>query len=369
MTLEPEELEEQSNVVQQPQGMAIYKPHTTLFTDPTTKAKHVILTKHSPNPIAENILNYLDSAGFANVLNIGVSGSGKTTWTNYLIHLLHMKRNFRILWFRQEEVKKFDKIITSIPKGVNHILVFDDVSFELDELRKDELTNIAKKLTYIRHIVQADVVVVFNIHYSKAIKKFFRSTPFTFLTSINNEEILSFQDLFGSYSRYKLKDFARYSRYAMLKKGWTMEIDRWENKALKFTTDKPFRIGLANEYNDLHFFLYVNTHCEICKEPDNKKRSVYDSKSLLEYLTKSYSLAKVRTVIRDYSFTNHGLKVLPNEKLTIWNTLSKLDRENNIDFNELNNLLDDTMKIKRPRNYLKNTDTKRINEELGIKNS
>ena len=144
-------------------------PKTTLFYDPNSGKRYPILGKYSPNIIAENILNYLDSAGFANVLNIGMSGSGKSTWSNQLVHLLHTKRSFHVNWYKRDQVKDFTKIINSLTKGINHIVIFDDASFALEEMKKDELSDMAKKLTYIRHIVQANVIVIFNIHYSKSI--------------------------------------------------------------------------------------------------------------------------------------------------------------------------------------------------------
>jgi len=354
-------------------------PKTTMFYDPNSGDYYPILGKYSPNIMADNILNYLDSAGFANVLNIGMSGSGKSTWSNHLIHLLHTKRSFHINWYKRDQVKDFTKIINGLTKGINHIVIFDDASFALEEMKKDDLSDMAKKLTYIRHIVQANVIVIFNIHYSKAIKKFFRVAPFKFLTSIENEEVQSFQDLFGSYSRYKLSDYARYFKHQMLNKGWKVQLDEWNNKYLDFKTDKPFRFGLANEITDLHYFVYLKDTCEKCVDPEDQEKIVANSEHLIEHLVKKYGKRKTSAVLKYYGFTQHGIKGLDSDRTTLWHTISKLDKSNHYDWQEVINDVQKLLNRKRTRAYVKrdelnnNIDTinelnktvvKDINEEI-----
>lgn len=341
-------------------------PKTTLFYDPNSGKRYPILGKYSPNIIADNILNYLDSAGFANVLNIGMSGSGKSTWSNQLIHLLHTKRSFHVNWYKRDQVKDFTKIINSLTKGINHIVIFDDASFALEEMKKDDLSDMAKKLTYIRHIVQANVIVVFNIHYSKAIKKFFRVAPFKFLTSIENEEVQSFQDLFGSYSRYKLSDYARYFKHQMLNKGWKVQLDEWDNKFLDFTTDKPFRFGLANEITDLHYFVYLKDSCEKCVDPEDKEKTVANSEQLINHLVKKYGKRKVSAVLKYYGFTQHGIKSLDSDRTVLWHTISKLDKSNHYDWKDVIDNVQLLLNKKRTRAYVKhpelNANVNEINE-------
>ena len=369
MTLEP--IQPKENLVQNEIDDSILQkidvnytgPKTTLFRDPTTGIRHTILGKYSPNIIAENILNYLDSAGFANVLNIGMSGSGKSTWANMLVHSLHSKRSFSVHWYKRDEVKSFTKIINSLTKGINHIVIFDDASFALEEMKKDDLSDMAKKLTYIRHIVQANVIVIFNIHYSKAIKKFFRVAPFKFLTSIENEEVQSFQDLFGAYSRYKLSDYARYFKHQMLNKGWKVELDQWNNKFLDFKTDRPFRFGLANEITDLHYFVYLKDSCDKCRDPEDQEKVVASSKDLITYLVNKYGKRKVSAVLKYYGFTQHGIKGLDSDRTTLWHTISKLDKSNHYDWNEVISDVQLVLNKKRTRSYIKHPELiKNVND-------
>jgi len=325
---------------------------TTLFNNPSTGEKFTIPAIFSPNPLAKNILSYLENTGFVHVLSIGQSGSGKTTWTKYLLHQLHELKNFQLHWYFRDEIQKLDKIIERLQKGISHVIVLDDASFTLEELPREKVNEVAKKLTYIRHEVKADVIIIMNIHYSKAIKRFFRSVPFTYLTSITMEEVNSFQDVFGGYSRYKLRDFSRYYQQMMLKKKWTIEIDKWNNKIQTYHTNKPFRIGLANEINYLHFFYYSKMGCEIC-DPDFQTKRVVDSANLVESIKAKYGKDRTRSMLYMYAFAKHGIKTMDSKRQSIWNLVADLDRSNPIDWTDVVKYLKKNMSKQRPRSYIK----------------
>jgi len=325
---------------------------TTLFRDPTSGEKFKIPAVFSPNPLAKNILSYLSNTGFVHILSIGQSGSGKTTWTKYLVHQLHELKNFQIHWYMRDEIQQLDKIISRLQKGINHVIVLDDASFTLEELPKEKVNEIAKKLTYIRHEVKSDVIVIMNIHYSKAIKKFFRSVPFTYLTSINMEEVNSFQDVFGGYSRYKLKDFSRYYQQMMLKGKWTIEIDKWENKVQTYHTNKPFRVALANEINYLHFFYYTKASCDIC-DPDFQTKRIVDTAQLVSTIVDKYGKDRTRSMLYMYAFAKHGIRTMDSKRQSIWNLVADLDRNNPIDWTDVCSYLKKNMSKKRARSYIK----------------
>ena len=66
------------------------EPHsipTTVFTYKGTK--YPILSTHSPYPIVKRILVHNSVAGYTGIINAGQSGTGKTTWTKWLVHHLH----------------------------------------------------------------------------------------------------------------------------------------------------------------------------------------------------------------------------------------------------------------------------------------
>ena len=256
-------------------------------------------------------------------------------------------------WFDQYDINSIDDIIRGLTVGVPHIIVFDDASFAMDDLPRKEVNKLAQVLTRIRHEVKANVISIINIHYSKAIAKYWRNIPFYFLTSISNEELGSYEDVFGTGSKWKLRDFSYMFHDMMLDGGWKIEIDAWTGEAYKYKTNKPFRIGLASELNRLHFFVYVKDSCKICDKEFDTKR-VLSARDLVEQLVQSYNKPQTRSTLRYYLLTRKGISSAVDRRVrSLWHTISDLDRKNDIDFNEVLQILDETLVKKRKRLYNK----------------
>ncbi|NIS94621.1 MAG: hypothetical protein GTN97_01630 [Nitrosopumilaceae archaeon] len=341
-------------------------PHsvpTTVFTYNGTK--YPILSQHSPFPIVKRILTHNSVTGYTGIINAGQSGTGKTTWTKWLVHQLHQQMPSVVVdWFDQYDVNSIDEIIHGLTKGVPHIIVFDDASFAMDDLPRKEVNKLAQVLTRIRHEVKANVISILNIHYSKAIGKYWRNIPFYFLTSISNEELGSYEDVFGSGSKWKLRDFSYMFHDMMLDGGWRIQIDAWKDEYYKYKTNAPFRLGLASELNRLHFFVYAKDSCAMCdKEYDTKR--VLGARDLVDQLVQAYNKPQVRSTLRYYLLTRKGItKSIDRRVRSLWNTISDLDRKNDIDFNEVAEILDESLVNKRKRFYSKKQQTKDMIDKI-----
>jgi len=334
---------------------------TTLFTNPNDGTKHAIPVSMSPMPTIERIQTYTNRTGFCGILCIGMSGTGKSTLARFLVHKLHSRKNYTIHWYERDDIQKLDKIIASLTKGTDHIVVMDDASFSLEQLKKEDITKIAQKLTYIRHDVRGQVIVIMNIHYSKAISRFFRNVPFAFLTSITQEEAHTFQDVWP-HGRWKFKDFAWYYQQMMFNSKWTFEVDRWSNKTMTYKTDEPFRLGLAMEGNYIHFFVYLKDGCAVC-DPTFDIKKVVNSKELVDYFVKSYGLNRARSMMKLYAFAKHGIKAIDSNRYAIWRSIADFDKNNKINWDNVILQLNKTMKP-RPRVYNKKTDLDGIKQAL-----
>lgn len=331
------------------------EPHgipTTIFTH--NGVKYPILSSHSPFPIVKRILTHNSVTGYTGIINAGQSGTGKTTWTKWLVHNLHKQMPSVVVdWFDQYEIQNIDDVINGLTKGVPHIIVFDDASFAMDDLPKKEINKLAQVLTRIRHVVKANVISIINIHYSKAIGKYWRNIPFYFLTSISNEELGSYEDVFGSGAKWKLRDFSYMFHDMMLDGGWRIQIDAWKDEYYRYKTNKPFRIGLASELNRLHFFTYVKDSCAMCDKEFDTKR-VLSARDLVEQLVSAYNKPQLRSTLRYYLLTRKGISSAVDRRVrSLWNTISDLDRKNDIDWNEVNAVLGETLVNKKRRIYTK----------------
>lgn len=348
VSLEEEELNAVKQVAQTKKEFAGVK--TTMFKNPTDGTFHPIPVSMSPNPTVDRILTYVDRTGFCGILCIGMSGTGKSTLTKFLVHQLHQRRNFVIHWFERDDIQQLDKEIRALEKGLSHIMVFDDASFSLEQLKKEHIIRIAQQLTYVRHDVRGQVIIIMNIHYSKAISRFFRNVPFAFLTSITQEEVHSFVDVWP-HGRWKFKDFAWYYQQMMFNSKWVFEVDRWNNKTYTYKTDEPFRLGLAMEGNYIHFFVYLKDGCTLC-DPEYDIKKIVNSKDLVDHFIKSYGVNRARSMLKLYAFARHGKKVIDTNRYAIWKSISDFDKNNRINWDNVIGELDKTLK-KRRRVYLK----------------
>ena len=147
--------------------------------------------------IVKRMLNHNKAHGFTGCVLIGMSGSGKTTLTNTILHKIHdYGENYIYKWFNGHQLTELDKHINHLQVGVPHVLIFDDASYTMEDATKSQMAKLANALTTIRHHVKSKVIIIFNIHYSRATKKFFRNQHFTFLTSVTTEELGNLKDLF-----------------------------------------------------------------------------------------------------------------------------------------------------------------------------
>ena len=235
------------------------------FRNPSDGKQYDMYSGNSPDAICKRILNLLDTVNVIPILTVGSVGSGKSTWAQYMVHQLHSARSFHISWFEHNDIKRIDKIIPTLSKDTDHIVVFDNASFALDEMNKEEIDAIAEQLLDIQDNKNGKLVLILNIRPSIYLERLFRSVLFTFHTSMSLVGPERYKNLYGIYSNTRLKRFATHYSKMMLSRGWSFVSPSISDKGLHFETDKPFRIGLVNEINNLHFFLYPKHSCNICR--------------------------------------------------------------------------------------------------------
>jgi len=359
LKLESTELKEKATKVEQDFGGI----KQTLYTDPLTHEKFAIPVNMSPNPTVDRILTYLNRTGFCGCLFIGMSGTGKSTMAKMFLHKIHEKKpQIVIHHYQRDDIQQMSSHIDTLQQGLDHALMYDDASFSLEKLKKEQVNAIAQNLTYIRHQTKGKVLVFLVIHYSKAISRFFRNVPFAFLTSISMEEVHSFQDVWP-HGRWKFRDYAWYVQQMMFNSYWKFEVDRYEQKYIRYDTDRPFRLGLALEGNMIHYMVYHKFSCSIC-DPDAKEKMIVNSQELVDHYINSYGMDRARGMLRLYSFAKHGIKAIDSNRLSIWKSISEYDKNNNINWKTVNELLDAQTTRKRSRTYIKQEKQKRLVKKM-----
>jgi len=235
--------------------------------------------------VVKRMINHNKAHGFTGCVLIGMSGSGKTTLTNTILHKIHeYGENYVYKWFNGHQLTELDKHIGSLQVGVPHVMVFDDASYTLEDATKSQMATLANALTTIRHHVKSRVIVIFNIHYSRATKKFFRNQHFTFLTSVTTEELGNLKDLFQDKMPV-VRQFGKKYRQMALNGEFYVPLDYYTGKSAKYKINEPFRVGLVSEITDLHFFLYPRQSCATCRPgaaPKYEEKSVKEVKKMLK---------------------------------------------------------------------------------------
>lgn len=362
-----QESEEEDSEYDVPQSLVeehteMWDVSTTTVFDPTSKRRYPIISKHTPQKIVDAIMNYSSNTDYVSVINCGVSGSGKTTWTQLLVHNLHERDpRFNIHWYKDYDIRNMGKIIRTLKKGVPHIIIFDDASFSFESMGQKELYDLMKELTTIRHTVQGKVILIMNQHYSKALKKFFRDTAFYFLTSINQEELNSYEDTFGKESKKILRQFAKKYRSMMLNKLCSFEIST--DKEITYHTNKPFRLGLGLIMGHLEYFVYYQDSCGACSI-DNKERFNADCQKIHESLAAKYGEYQATRGEKYFLFMKGVKGIVDNQVQAMVNGLIEVDSKEHINLTEMGELVRKGTK-QRPRIYTKRKEMKEALSKVG----
>ena len=217
--------------------------------------------------IVKRMMNASDD-GFCSVLVTGISSSGKTSLVKNIMHKIHTTENypkFIFKWLHSEDLKSFDEFLKSLEPFNNYFVVLDDASFVADAegVSKNKMAKIGMELTRVRHRLQGGrmIVCIINHALTSVQKSVFRNTTFTIATSMVSNAKKGLEDLFGN--RYMISNYAKHYRTQVLDHRVSIPVSSYEKKYLNLNT-KKVRIGLIEEVNWCHFFLWEDVSCEIC---------------------------------------------------------------------------------------------------------
>ena len=279
--------------------------------------------------IVKRMLNHNKAHGFTGCVLIGMSGSGKTTLTNTILHKIHeYGENYVFKWFNGHQLTELDKHIDKLQVGVPHVMIFDDASYTMEDATKSQMATLANALTTIRHNTKSKVIIIFNIHYSRATKKFFRNQHFTFLTSVTTEELGNLKDLFQDKMPV-VRQFGKKYRQMALNGSFYVPLDYYTGKSAKYIINEPFRIGLVSEITDLHFFLYPRQSCAMCRPGAPPKLEVKTVKQVKAMLKKYKNQTALMTTLAFWCKTHNIGPIDPLEYAhkSYWNFFEKVSKD------------------------------------------
>jgi len=289
--------------------------------------------KHSPRRLARAILKHNSKTRFTPCLWIGQSGTGKSISMTTQAHHVHeiaskeLGINFTVKWMPPKSLVNIEHVFETLPKQPT-ILIFDDVSDELEEYPPAVKKKVFKALTTVRHVVDAPIIVFSAVHYSKAMEKRLRNVPYVVLTSVSDEEYTNIDQLWGYRQTEKIKQFFKKFEACMEKDVFTMDVNGNERE---FVPDNPFRPLLVKRIRECHFILNDKRSCHICKnhEEDNQKEDIAPERFYAEFL-KSYN-QRANNVLMYWLYINGVPTALADDYRTAWNKLSKMFNKYKVD--------------------------------------
>ena len=238
------------------------------------------------------------SDGYASMLITGTSSSGKTSLVKNLMHSIHIRDGapqFEMKWLHSEELIEFDIFLQSLIPKHNYFVVLDDASFVADAqgASKNTLAKIGMEINRVRHNLKGGKIIICVINHAltSVQKSVFRNVDFTICTSLVSNQQKSIEDLFGARNQQKVNRFAGYFRHQKIGTG-PLEISTGGATGQKVVlhSDKC-RIGLIQEVNWVHYFVWTDESCKICNQDyyaDEENQGVpYTESELVEKIMES----------------------------------------------------------------------------------
>lgn len=311
-------------------------PETTFQT--IGDKQYEIAIAHTGAYLAKQIVNVNRKTIFTPVNLIGLPGFGKTTGTHQLVsEIKKVEPSYIILWYNKNDLKKIDKILRGLPKYQNYILVFDDVSYLLDEISNEDKSRILHELTIVRETLdperkKARCILMLDFHYSYAVPKAFRQSNFSIQFSITDEERTNYLKRVG-YDRYKQRKISRFVNLfekAYLSDYFTMRLR--SGKEITYQIDHPYRPALVFKFSKIHFWLFHPVN-DMATGP--KKKTDAPDLEFWQQMVKKYGFSRVLKVLRMYTFSHTGAPVIPAVDKKIWNHIRDQNARNNLPLKEL----------------------------------
>jgi hypothetical protein len=286
---------------------------------------------------------------------IGDPGTGKSHLAETLAHMIHKysyeeyKIPFAVKIFGKKDLLNFRDTMEHL-EPVNHILVFDDVSFLANKENAERLYDTKQAYTEIRHLKDGEeikmdvkIVSIFNFHYGYGFDKYMRECNYGFFTNVGISSKEMIQKLLGGEMRFerKIKQFQKMQRKGRITGEFFYQLGK-NGKGVKYFYRKPFIPVLFHNTAELKFLVspereLIDPTCSIC---ENSKHVPIQSEVNIEEFTKDleykFGVQIARNAVR-IMLLKAGLDVYPRSVKRCEEYISRFFQYKKINFDDLMN--------------------------------
>ena len=275
------------------QGVNQVKTSTAPVTIVWNNAR--MIRNHSVRSCAREVLAQNIGLDVVKINVIGPPSTGKTTFMKLLAHLIHKEADtpYAIKILKRAELLDMENTLANL-QPMNHVLVFDDVSWLSAGNNKSKLDQVQKTFTEIRHLPGGEdikVVILFGFHYNLSIPKHLRQANFFCYTDIGSSELENTQKLVGMKNNPKLVEFKKivHDAYhpvqeehvegeepAKPKAKFSYRIPGKGNIQFSYTMREPFAPAIWWNGDTLRHIVFparewVDKLCPYCGDPANSE--------------------------------------------------------------------------------------------------
>ena len=338
----------------------------------TTWKNARMIRNHSIRACAKEILNVNRGIDVVKINLIGSPSTGKTTLAKTLAHLIHQEADspYIVKIFTRAELLDMENTLSKL-QPLNHVMIFDDVSWLVAGNNKAKIDQVQKTFTEIRHLPGGQdikAIIIFNFHYSMAVPKHLRQANFFGFTDMGSSETENAQKLLGLRNMFRIEEFRR----ATFEAGSTYK-DATEEKPeqlatfsyklgkmgkFTYTYRQPFAPALWWNNNSLRHIVFptrewIDPICNYCSGTAVTAENKGDAQEFFDRANKAYNPQRIRTAMRIF-FLQKGLNTWNDEQTRAIKYIERELKEKYYDTEELLHIFgleESTAEHHKPQNY------------------
>lgn len=327
--------------------------------------------RHSVIATVKEMINLSTSLDLVRVNIIGTPSTGKTTLGETLAHLFHVYSkkttgiDYVVKRFKREDLLDFKNTISKL-QPVNHVIIFDDISFLKSGAGKHKMEDLEKDMTEIRHLPGGQdirVICIFNFHYNKSVPPYLRQAEIYYYTKIGTQEITNTNDIIGQHDErgtlIKIMNFIKTVDEAVGTKRFGFVLSK-KGKRFIYDYKEPFVPALYYGLGESRIIVFpkrewIDPICHVCANWRLEPMEItMDMKTFDETMQSRFGIGVIRNALR-IELIKMGVNTYPvrvKQCMTyIQNYLKAQTVMNPEQLAEFYNLKDVKTKLKAPRGY------------------
>ena len=332
-----------------------------------------MIRNHSIRACVREILSVNMGIDVVKINLIGSPSTGKTTLARTIGHLIHELANtpFAVKVFNRADLMDMEGTLAKL-QPMNHVLIFDDISWLSAGNSKQKLDQLQKTFTEVRHLPGGQdikVIIIFNFHYNLSIPKHLRQANFFCYTDMGSSEIENTQKIVGLKNTGKILDFVRVVQEAQttgipatsetdaVPGTFSYKITRDGKKKFTYVYREPYAPALWWNRNSLRHIVFparewIQPICPLCTGSIEKtEKQQVDLAEFKKSILENFTIGIVRQGLR-LKLYQHGINTWEPRVKQVMTYIDKYMEHKLFNFEDMAKEFDLTVKKTKMRKKL-----------------